>query len=424
MCRNVLVGSDLYAEVAPRGRGRASRGAGARVSGRSATAVLSTRRGQAVIAVDERVSIAERHLGEAWFRDFYAQNCDRVYSYLYVAADPRTPGKAWVIFSESLGRGIPASTALFWSQTEDGGATWSPVRPVSDDFMGRAQLATGLHVQADGSVLALYTEGPYLLADGLPPWSVQVARLAPGELVWEDLGQAGAAAALPLYVFDPEDDTQPIGTGAGRAVSALGPSGDVHVAWAESGEKASRIRYVRSADGGRTWAPAVDAVHVPGAAYNPRIAVDWDGRVAFVFTALTDDVLGDKPLTTRHWVALLGEDGVWRDAPLTSGFDLRQAFYRDHGIFLGEYYGFAGLTCGFGAAVLAVGSRRRHVRRERHVRHRHRAGAVRPLQGPAGSRRCPPRPLTRRARSIAFTRSTAFTAQRSATGHWQLTFGR
>ena len=180
----------------------------------------------------------------------------------------KTPGQS----SEPAIGGHGKDLAIVWIDTTggadqpdvwavvstDSGATWTTAADVSNTPGVSSEPAVA--VAADGTIHVVWTDTT-AGANNPDIWHTQSS----------DHGKSWKAA---------EDISKTPGVSSHPAV-ACGPKGEVYVAWADTtnGKDNRDIWFVRSLDGGKTWAKPFDMSNTPGLSSTPDVAVGEDGSV-------------------------------------------------------------------------------------------------------------------------------------------------
>ena len=164
---------------------------------------------------------------------------------------------------------------IFFTQSIDGGTTWSTAKNISH--------APGI---SDNPAIALEKNGAIDVVwsdttSGATSPDIYFARSSDGGKTWTD----------------PKDISNTPGESI-EAVIATAPDDSIHVAWSDSskGQANKDIYYSCSSDGGKSWSkdpllPATDISNSNGASSFPTIAVDADGCV---HVAWVDNTSGEK----------------------------------------------------------------------------------------------------------------------------------
>lgn len=167
----------------------------------------------------------------------------------------------------------------------DGGETWSDPVTVSDEDRLRVGAATPA-VDDTGDLVVLYQDfkdnvRDFRYLEG-PPWpepaGLVLTRSSDGGESFSPgvEFESDVVAAKRFLVFLPEFPSL-----------ALGPGGDVHVAWADGRHGEEDVFYRRSSDGGETWTQALRISDGPDsddtAQYLPAISATRGGRVDILY---------------------------------------------------------------------------------------------------------------------------------------------
>ncbi|MDP9387160.1 MAG: glycoside hydrolase [Actinomycetota bacterium] len=194
------------------------------------------------------------------------------------------------------------------SRSTDGGRTFSQPVPVSDAGRPRVAAATPV-VDPNGRLLVLYEDfkgnrRDFEFLEGPPaedPFALVLTASTDGGQSFSP-GVELETGVVPLrrfMVFLPEFPSL-----------AVGPDGAVLVAWADGRNGDEDVFLRRSADGGRTWEPAVrvnDNRTGDGTSqYLPRVAAAPSGRIDVVFLDRRHD--GDN-IMTEAFLASSDDDG-------------------------------------------------------------------------------------------------------------------
>jgi hypothetical protein len=272
-----------------------------------------------------------------------------------VVADPRTPGKAyvlWVRYTRPASDKPARTNETFIAWTTDGGATWSAPRLVYGE--GTETQFHQLVAMPDGSLLDAFIEAPTL--SDPPPLSARLAVVRSPDQGTSWSAPATAANVSFTAVRDPTGKGHVRGTGQG-VLAASAPDGAVYICWAEQPAKGdSFLSVIRSDDQGGSWSSPRRVVSTSsGQPFVPQIAVAGDGRVGVTWYQISDGKTDDQ-LATEAWFAWSADrGGSWQSLRLAGPFDLHTAKLTDGGDFVGDYEGLAGLPAGFAAAYALAG---------------------------------------------------------------------
>lgn len=156
--------------------------------------------------------------------------------------------------------------ALWFSRSGDGGKSFSPPRRIAGGGSEKPARAPSLALGPERAVYLAWTVGEDNAAD------IRVARSADGGA---SFGEPRIVAPSPGYSDAPK--------------LAVDPRGALHLVYAESSGGSfnpSRIRYTRSADGGRTFEPPRE-ISAPGAGF-PALSVDAKGNLYVLWELFSD----------------------------------------------------------------------------------------------------------------------------------------
>jgi len=156
--------------------------------------------------------------------------------------------------------------ALWFSRSGDGGNSFSPPRRIAGGGSEKPARAPSLALGPERAVYLAWTVGEDNAAD------IRVARSADGGA---SFGEPRIVAPSPGYSDAPK--------------LAVDPPGALHLVYAESSGgpfTPSRIRYTRSADGGRTFEPPRE-ISAPGAGF-PALSVDAKGNLYVLWELFSD----------------------------------------------------------------------------------------------------------------------------------------
>jgi hypothetical protein len=278
-----------------------------------------------------------------------------------ITADPSDPDlvyATWNIFRNGAIHQV-------FSRSTDGGATWSPARPVNKkekidkhtfvSFRQGAQIA----VLPDGTLLhvsyrALFD--PRGRGGQFVDIQQAIYRSYDQGRHWERL-DTPISSVIPTGGFDVELGIFVRDAGTIPDIGVDRRSGDVYVVWQDGRNSvfgASSVLISKSSDGGDTWSDpiAVTDISNPGnQSFLPAVAVAADGTVGVLYYDFRNDRFGDPVLTTDvHLVMLNPNLNVLREQRLTdTSFDMRQMAIA-RGYFPGDYIGLAAAGNDFVAA--------------------------------------------------------------------------
>src|SRR4051794_24208181 len=274
-----------------------------------------------------------------------------------ITADPRQPGRAYVVWVRRLGS-FGENGAEEFASTVDGGKTWSA--PATIYTPGPLHLPDPilLHVLPDGTLLDtfLVIDVRSQIQDDPVPYDMFAMRSSDGGATWSTPVKIGTTPST-----EPKDpDTGAPIRSLPIITTAVGRDGTVYSAWNEiSSQSASVIHVSRPTDGGRTWSKPAMVAAPPGQAFLPSIAVADDGTVGVAWDDTRHDVAGDKQLTTDVWLATSSDGGRrWTERHLAGPFDsLTAAETSSTGVaghFLGDYQGLVAAGSQFALAYAAA----------------------------------------------------------------------
>lgn len=199
---------------------------------------------------------------------------------------------------------------IFYSNSTDGGTTWSPAVDVSNtgDFSGGPRIAIdsnrSLHVvwldATPGNYEIFYSKS----TDGGTTWSAavnlsnnsvdsQISKIAVDSgdnlhVVWGDNFPDNAEIVYSKSVdggatWSPAVNISNTSSGSDSPSMAINSSGGIHVVWHDYIGGNDETFYSGSSDGGTTWSPVINVSNNYGPSYNPAVAVDSGGNVHAVW---------------------------------------------------------------------------------------------------------------------------------------------
>jgi hypothetical protein len=274
-----------------------------------------------------------------------------------LVADPKIPGRAYVVWTEFLTATGPPADGIHFSRTGDGGKTWSV--PVRLDFpmpAGSTPHGALILVLPGGELLSITT---MRAPNGTTaPHRILAIRSTDGGDTWSPASTVAEFPATDRRHSTPWDDPE-----TGEAIdapewaisAAVASEGSVYVTWRHAGVTGTAdIRFTKSNDGGNTWSAPATIASVGAQMFLPVISASHDGTVGVTYYDMRRDVLGDAAYTTDVWFAHSHDGGAtWQETHLGGSFDLRSALLRKipiTGRFVGDYHGLVPLRGGFGAA--------------------------------------------------------------------------
>jgi hypothetical protein len=257
---------------------------------------------------------------------------------------------------------------ILFARTTDGGASWEPARTIFRPQANQATISNQIVVTPDGTLVDTFQ---FLQGSGMNKtgYSIGMIRSTDHGATWS------APAIIDKQVFqgafDP-DTGNPIRAEASVNDVAVGPSGELYVAWQDS-----RFRGVdgmvvsKSTDDGRTWSAPVPVNQTPTdipladqQAFVPTIDVAGDGTVAVTYYDFRNNTAAagvptDYFIVHCHPAGPAGctHAGDWGDeAHLAGPFDIEQApaARGPTGYFVGDYEGLAHAGSAFIPVFTAV----------------------------------------------------------------------
>jgi hypothetical protein len=194
----------------------------------------------------------------------------KVFSWLpRVALAPGEPQKVYVLWQEIIFSGGSHGGDILFARSEDGGRSFSAPRNLSNSLAGDGKGRISRDIWHNGSLdLAVGAGGALYAAwteyEGVLWFSRSVdggARFSPPRRI------AGGGAEKP----------------ARAPALAPGQGGELYLAWTVGEERSADIRATRSADGGSSFEATRIVAPSPGYSDAPRLAVDAHGTVHLVY---------------------------------------------------------------------------------------------------------------------------------------------
>jgi BNR/Asp-box repeat len=291
-----------------------------------------------------------------------------------ILADPTDPKRAYAVWDRIDER---FSQPVWFTQTNDGGKTWSPARIIHDPTAPgatdpRFTIGNQLVVEPDGSLIDMYFEGSNADNDDRGDWGhqgpdarrtpradapavegfrIQVIRSTDHGKTWSK--PFTVAPVSITSIVDP-DAHKPLRTADIIADIAVDHrSGRLFVTWqdASAATSGSGILLTSSADGGRKWSKPIKVNKTPdsapqgtGQAFTPVVDVSSTGAVAVTYYDFRKDTPGPGG-ATDYW-AVTCQNGAscaqhpsqWREQHVGGSFDVTLAPIA-RGYFLGDYMG-------------------------------------------------------------------------------------
>ncbi|HZV50381.1 MAG TPA: sialidase family protein [Candidatus Dormibacteraeota bacterium] len=237
-----------------------------------------------------------------------------------VTADPLRAGTAYAVWDRLVSPNSHANPDAFtftrafrgpamFSETTDGGVTWSQGRVVFDPGQNNQTIGNQIVVPTAGPARGVLIDGFALIVNrafGNPhrvsPFSVAVIRSTDG----------GATFSGPIVVSPLIDAPVSI---AGHAVRtgdilpgfAAGPEGNLYAVWQDgrfSPTGAAKIAFSMSTDGGLHWSTPIRVDQSPGdaPAFTPYVHVASDGTVGVTYYDLENATAARPGLTDEFIV--------------------------------------------------------------------------------------------------------------------------
>lgn len=283
--------------------------------------------------------------GQRWLPativDDNLQGAAGIISRTSITADPVVAGRAWAAWTRLLN---PATDGVLVARTDDGGTTWqAPV--VAAEVPAGAAAAWQLLATPSGDLVLLYGEADTTATarELARPVTGQAPPIANRALISSDGGLTWSA---PVTIVDLAEFVLPRG--------AVGPDGRLYFVWAERAGDAYALRFVISADGGRSWSsPLTTSEFDPGPLalldVQPDIAIDAQGVIGISFYS---GASGDGRVA--RWIAYSHDEGRgWDSMRLVAPFDYDTGSGGTSDGVFGAYQGLVPMNPGFGAVFIA-----------------------------------------------------------------------
>ena len=271
------------------------------------------------------------------------------------AKAPKLLDKEWLAVDNSAGGSLyvawdrvdfgvqPATQRVFFSRSDDGGASWTAPRRISGRDPGAA--APIVLAGPNGTLAVAYL---HFTTRSLRT-TLRVVRSRDSGRTWR--GPVRVASYQPGSVLGIRAD-------AGLAGTVRLGTGRLELAWQADGRgfDSSDIFTSRSGDGGRTWSRPRRLRAGSGPQFIPAVATK-DGVVHLLFYEGTG---GNNPRRFQVAYARSGDGGgrFGRPKPVSPAFSPLNAAISDRGRFWGDYAGLAATSAGH-AQALWVDSRNR-----------------------------------------------------------------
>jgi hypothetical protein len=272
-----------------------------------------------------------------------------------VTADPYKPGTAYVVWDRSrfpsdsaslsgLSHSFAFRGTPYFSKTTDGGQTWSPPTPMSNQNIG--SIGNQIVVEPDGTLVDAFHFGKGSGLDAPNASFTGVMRSTDGGKHW---GPPIVVSNNPVANDADPDNGVPMRTGAdiggGLPDVAVDPgSGKLYVVWEDSrfsGGDHNDIALSTSTDDGRTWSTPVkvNQTPVPVEAFTPMVDVMPNGDVGVTYYDIRNNTSAPGLPTDYFIVTSTNGGNTWTESRLTpTSFDDTLA-PNSRGYFLGDYQG-------------------------------------------------------------------------------------
>ena len=182
---------------------------------------------------------------------------------------PDGRGKVVVLWQEIVFSGGSHGGDILFARSEDGGSSFSPPHNLSRSVAGDGKGRISKHLWHNGSLDVLVgTAGAIHTA-----WTEYEGAL------WYRRSLDGGRTFLPARRIAGGENEKP----ARAPALALGPGRTVYLAWTVGDDPAADIHVARSEDGGASFSAPALAAPSPGYSDAPKLAVSTQGVVHLVF---------------------------------------------------------------------------------------------------------------------------------------------
>jgi hypothetical protein len=272
-----------------------------------------------------------------------------------VVADPRSPGRAYLVWYENpsiLGlAGSVVEAVVDWSPA---GAVVGPVHVVHPSSIEAPAGLPNLRVLPDGSLLVTYLETEIAGRD-----VERSTRSVDGGITWSS--PVTIASVSPRFATDPNGDNAqlglddlPAGLAMGDDIGSypapsldVGPDGVASVAFQDITSPDGRtfhstiwLARASAVSGWSQWTLSV-VKEEDTQAFLPTVAVGRDGTIGVTYYDLRDDG-PEAGLLTDYWFAQSVDGGAtWQEVRVAGPYEKAGG--------TGEYFGLTALAGGFGA---------------------------------------------------------------------------
>ena len=251
-----------------------------------------------------------------------------------ITADPTDAGFVYATWERIVGsESGPAPT--WFARTTNAGASWEAARPIYDPGDNNSTLNNQIVVLPDGTLVLFFSE--FDTVGAATTVLLRIMRSSDKGATWS--APITIAQSIARGARVPETGT-PIRDGANLGSIAVGPSGNLAVAWQDarfSGGARDGIAFAKSTDGGLTWSAPGEINAVPGVqAILPTVTVRDDGIIGVTYYDFRNHTPGTLSLPTDYWLATSSDGVMWSESHLAGPFDFTAAPFAE-GLFLGDY---------------------------------------------------------------------------------------
>ena len=296
----------------------------------------------------------------------YRSLAGRIADKPWIATDVKSARVAYATWY-TIERSAMTTTSWF-SETKDGGRTWSPA----------ARLAVTQAVTVGGSTQAMGPVSPQLVVTAAAMYVFSLyepfstAPRPPFALGFQTSSDRGVSWSRPRFIQEvrtvgesiDQNNQAEIRSGAEVVNATADPvTGALYVVWQDSrfdGGVRDQVALSRSTDGGAHWSvPARVNSKQDSPGMLPAIAVKQGGEVAVSFMDWRSLRAGDtKTLPASYWLAISTNGAsAFQEKPLSTSFDLLLA-PDSGGLFLGDYTGLAACEGGYCAMFATTNTNR------------------------------------------------------------------
>ena len=268
-----------------------------------------------------------------------------------ITADPQRGRRVYATWTRGTNPTFSQGEVMV-ARSGNRGRTWSqPSVAVDPPTTSIFPWGSTIRVLPDGTlldtVMQWHTQDLTVPTSGT--WEAVAARSTDRGRTWSTPAQI---AQVPVpFVADP-DSLRRIRSTPHISLDTA-HRGTAYVAWHQrGGDGVSEVVVARSEEGGLTWSEPVVVDGATHRAFLPEVAVARNGVVGVTYFDLRADRAGDSELTSELWFAWSTDRGqTWRERRLSGPFDYGSAVeVPARSLFLGDYFGLAGLRRGFAAA--------------------------------------------------------------------------